>query len=219
MKSTQEILDFYKPLYKEQETYYHDFFHAENVVKTGIEILTQQGTSDESKLIFTYAMAAHDAGHLVGLQRNDSYNVAIALKFFFEKGNDLSQKQNTICRAIIDSTTTPYLDIKYVLGKYNFLKKPQVKNLIEVARDVDNLGIIGLEEKSQREMALVGLMKEYLVKIPKVILIATAKERTDEFFDKIQFHTAYAKNWASINLETRRQEQLDFSYKAIELAS
>ncbi len=147
-------------------------------------------------------MSCHDAGHCNGLQRDDRHNVDIALVLFNSRSiPKLTLSQAHACRAIIDSTCTPYLSIEAILEKYHFVGNKDLEYLIKVARDVDHMGIIGIKDEALRERALVGLMREYLQKTPKDVLLNNIEQGTRDFFSSINFYTNYAKDWASDNLE------------------
>jgi len=219
MMNTQQILDQYKPFYRGQENYYHNFNHATWVVEKGLEILENFDVQLCVKEAYVHAMACHDAGHLNGLQKNDRENVDIALSIYKNHGTRQTTMERTSSYLIIDSTCVPYLSLETLRGQ-TILSIKDMWIAIKVARDVDHLGIIGIADDKQREIALTGFMRELLRKNSKEDILNSYKDLTNDFFEKLRFsfYTEHAKEWAGKNLDDMRKWQLDFTPKALELA-
>ncbi len=213
----------YQQYYVGQENYYHNFNHALWVVDKGLEILDSSNLPDYLKLIYVHAMACHDAGHLNGLQKSDRENVDKALKIFSRHSKEdigLNLPKVAIAGLIIDSTCVPYKSADRLMAEYN-IKNRHVKSLIDLARDVDHLGIIGIEDANQRMRALVGFMRENLRSTSKENLLNSYESHTRKFFQSLPnfFSTTYAKEWAHSNLSRMEEWQLEMTPEAIKIAS
>ena len=225
MEKLHSIFSIYEHLYTGQEEYYHNFNHARWTVIRGCEVLDSIGASKKMKRIYSHAMSAHDGGHSNGIFEDDKDNVKKALEGFdiycpFHKNSNSFKMAKTIILA----TTVPYSNFPTVeeMTYYSDVEEEYLLDLqilIEVARDVDHLGIIGIRDELLRERALIGLMKELLQKTPKEVLLKSVEKVTHDFFNSINFYTDYAKDWATNNLACMREWQLGFSQKAVELAS
>ena len=230
----QNILKQFEPYYEGQDKYYHNFKHATWTVEKGIEILDKTNIESPIRKAYVYAMACHDAGHRNGFQVNDAYNVTIALSIFRRHTKQLTIIERAMSLFIIASTCTPYQPIGDLIrgiknGDYIYTDGVPYVNTAgvnmfelweaaEIARDVDQLGIIGIEDDSQREIALIGFMREILRTRTKQDVLSSYKKLTNDSFDylKCSVSTPYAKQWVKENLEELRRWQLDFTPKALE---
>ena len=217
-----KIIENYREHYTGQEPYYHNFEHALWVTKKGLEIIKiDGGVPEELQRIYTHAMSCHDAGHLCGQQSTDRENVDKALLIFKEKEVKLSHDSKKMASGIIDATCVPYVDTKQLVQKW-FITRDEEEAfayLVDVARDADHMGIIGITDIQQREQALVGIMREALVGREKGEVLKRWLSVTHTFFDSISFRTSFAKEWSEENLEGLRKWHLDFSEEAILIAS
>ncbi|MCI5051391.1 MAG: hypothetical protein MRY57_03710 [Candidatus Pacebacteria bacterium] len=225
MKNYLEIAESYKPYYDGQEKYYHNFLHAIWTVIKGLDVMKSFGLSERLKVIYAHAMSLHDAGHSNGEFEHDIDNVKKAL-IIFERYCKLPKESVDwkMARTIILATAAPYEKYQSLeeIVYYSGVPEEEFTNLqllIEIARDVDHIGIIGIQNKDKRNQALVGLMRELLKRHSKKNLTGFIEQGTKHFFDGIHFYTDYMKEWAEENLEEAKKWQLDFSKEAIELAS
>lgn len=210
-KRYYQILNKYRSSYRGQENYYHNFEHARWVVEKGLEILKRSDFPQDLLPVYVHGMACHDAGHRCGLQVNDSENVKISLDIFSKIPNHLSDTHLQFARNIIQATCIPYEKTSYELAcGFGYAQE-----LIEHARDIDHLGIIGIEKESQRERALIGLFREFSQKTSQENLLRDYRAGTEKFFEEIHFYTNYGKRWAEKNLKRMKDWQLSFSKQAI----
>lgn len=218
-KDFLNIVSIFEPYYKAQAPYYHNFKHAQFVVDKGIDMLMQLGATEDTMVAFAYAMGCHDAGHLCGEQKSDSENVQRALSIF-ENLHCLDNHplHKEMARLIIRSTEVPYTETPEVIALRHTGNFDNMIMTIQVARDVDHLGIIGIEKEKQREVALIGLMREFSRNTTKKDILANYELATNKFFDSIHFYTEPAKVWAKENLQNMRAWQLGYTPEAIELA-
>lgn len=213
MKKTTStsILKIYEPFYQGQESYYHNFDHVKWVVEKGFKILKETDVPKYLIDVFIHGMSCHDAGHKCGFQLDDQENVDISLSIFNQVPTTLSFIETELAKKLIQSTCVPYklTALEIAEGDVFF------EEIIKVARDVDHLGIIGIEKESKRERALIGLFREFARKFSRDYLLKNYKPATEQFFDKIDFQTDYAKKWSRNNLKKMKDWQINFSEKAI----
>jgi hypothetical protein len=218
-KDFLNIARLYEPYYKTQEKFYHNFLHALFVVDNGVDILTELDAPEYVKVVFAHAMGAHDAHHLCGKQKSDTENIICALKVFnninYLDKHPLYKKMGSL---IIAGTQVPYVETPETIASWYKGNQDDLILAIQAARDVDHLGIIGIEDQTQREVALTGLMREFSRNTTKEQILASYESATNNFFDSIHFYTQPAKDWARENLTKMRKWQLDYTPEAIENA-
>ena len=222
LEKMYEILKEYQPFYAGREKYYHNFNHATWVVEQGLVILDDYHSGSSIRDAYTHAMACHDAGHLNGLQKSDIENVDIALGIYENHKTGQDPEGRAISHLIIDATCFPHTALEEIMKKMPPTKQinlMEVENAIKVAWDVDRLGI-SMENEEQREITLIGFMREKLQAQTKEDILKSYRDLTNDFYDKLRssFHTDYAREWAEDNLEAMRQWQLDFTPRAVEMA-
>jgi hypothetical protein len=210
----KNIINQYKVYYSGREKYYHNFAHAKRVVIKGIDFLDKLHVSKKEKEIFAHAMACHDAGHFCGDQANDRENVDRALEIF-DTISSQPVEDKKISRIIIDSTCVPYENIDCsVVSGINIL------NLVSVARDVDQIGIIGVDDELERELALIGLMREYVrAGHNREKLMDSYMVSTMSFFNSLYYYSVPGIQWAYEHQEERMEWQLRFTPRAIDIAT
>lgn len=213
------IVRLYEPYYKAQAKYYHNFNHAYFTVDKGLDILSMLGAPEYLRVVFAHAMGSHDAHHLCGLQKTDKENIVRSLEVYNNMNClDKHPLYKDMGSLIIRSTEVPYAETPETIAlRYKGIFNDMIL-AIQVARDIDHLGIIGIENEKQREVALIGLMREYSRNISKKDILANYELETNKFFDSIHFYTQPAKDWAAQNLEKMRAWQLNYTREAIELA-
>lgn len=226
MRNSLEIIESYKSFYNGQENYYHNFMHAKWEVIKCLSIMDfLKIRSGRLRMIISHAMSGHDAGHSNGVHLDDMDNVQKAIEIFDRAALlGIHTQEHKMARTIILATAAPY-------AKYDTLEEilcnsdvdeehlEDLQILIEIARDADHMGIIGIQDESKRKQALVGLFREHLKSKSKETLLSFYEQGTNAFFDSLYFNTSYGKKWAKQNLEESKRWQLAYSPVAIELAS
>ncbi len=213
------IARLYEPYYKNQNRFYHNFKHGLFTVDKGIDMLVALHAHEDLMVVYAHAMGSHDAGHLCGLQKSDADNVVIALGIY-NNVNCLDKHllYKEMGAFIIKGTEVPYVKTPEEIALEYAGNRDDLILAIKVARDVDHLGIIGIEDQIQREVALTGLMREFSRNTTKEQILANYESATNKFFDSIHFYTQPAKDWAKENLAKMHQWQLDYTSEAIENA-
>ncbi len=213
------IARLYEPYYKTQNKFYHNFKHGFFTVDKGIDMLMELGAPEYLMVVFAHAMGSHDAGHLCGFQKSDADNVAISLGIYNNVNClDKHPLYKEMGGLIIQGTEVPYTKTPEELASQYTGNKKDLILAIQVARDIDHLGIIGIEDQTQREVALTGLMREFSRNTTKEQILANYESATNKFFDSIHFYTQPAKDWAVKNLTKMREWQLGYTPEAIENA-
>lgn len=218
-KDLLNIVKLYEPYYKAQAKYYHNFNHAYFTVDKGLDILSMLSAPEYLMVVFAHAMGSHDAGHLCGFQKSDADNVAISLGIYNNVNClDKHPLYKEMGGLIIEGTEYPHTKTPEEIASKYAGNRNDLILAIQVARDIDHLGIIGIENEKQREVALVGLIREFSRNTTKEDFLKNYERVTNKFFDSLQFYTKHAQVWAAQNLEKMRTWQLGYTPEAIENA-
>lgn len=211
---TTAIAEQYRIYYTNRSLYYHNFEHALFTVKLGLDILNSLDVDSSLKEVFVHAMACHDAGHLNGWQTTDKENIKIALNIFDTHNKHSTKLIKSWSRLIIEATEFPHKKINKIIPPH-LITNSNLKLLIQVARDSDTLGIIGIKDTKSREKALRGFMKEASLLQEEKKFNSNFKVQSSCFLKEIKFQTKYAQKWADKNLEKMKRWQMNFIDKAI----
>ena len=212
----------YADYYKGRENFYHNYNHAKYVTELGLKILENNPTDGYQSLcekIFVHAMMCHDAGHNNGLENSDFENIEVALhlsKRHFLKNNENQILNKEWVELIIKTTEFPHKPISDILPS-RYTRQKDLIYLMQIARDVDTLGIISIENQDLREKSLVGFLRELSAKQDKEELRKSFTEMTIKFFEHVKFNTNFGRDWAKNNLAEMKSWQLGYINKAIEI--
>ncbi len=221
-KEFRDIIELCSQYYRNRDEFYHNLKHIVFTIEKGLEILKSMKVLTRLQRVYVYAMAFHDARHSCGKEINDQINIKEALRAFRESKKDkikLTLLETRMIECIIRSTAVPHAIIETFCARHHFGKdsRADLEMLVDVARDVDTIGIIGIEDQEKREQAMVGLLRENLRNTSRETLEENYHTAVFIFFNQLQFKTSFLQKWATSQLlEERKQWQLTFFSKIID---